>query len=115
LGIDAAAVQSALEALEGEGFALRGRFTEQSPGSTEIEWCERRLLARIHRMTLEGLRQQIRPVEIADFVRFLLDHQHLTEQTRLQGQRALAEIIEQLQGFEVPAGAWEHELLPGRL
>jgi ATP-dependent Lhr-like helicase len=115
LGIDASAVQAALEALEGEGFALRGRFTNQAHDSTETEWCERRLLARIHRLTLEGLRQQIRPVEVSDFMQFLLDHQHLTERARLQGQRALAEVIEQLQGFEVPAGAWEHELLPARM
>jgi ATP-dependent Lhr-like helicase len=114
LGIDAAAVQSALEALEGEGFALRGRFTEQSPDA-ELEWCERRLLARIHRLTLEGLRQQIRPVEVADFVAFLLEYQHLTDATRLEGRQAFTSVIEQLQGFEVPAGAWEHELFPGRL
>jgi ATP-dependent Lhr-like helicase len=112
---DRAALEAALESLEGEGFALRGRFTDQSYDATEVEWCERRLLARIHRLTLEGLRQQIRPANVADYVRFLLDSQHLAPGTRLEGRRALAEVIEQLQGFEVPAGAWEHELLPARL
>jgi ATP-dependent Lhr-like helicase len=112
---DVSPIQAALEALEGEGFALRGRFSDASNGSGEVEWCERRLLARIHRRTLEGLRQQIRPVELEHYVRFLLQHQHLTERTQLQGRRALPQVIEQLQGFEIPAGAWEHELLPARL
>ena len=144
LGLDPAAVDSALEALEGEGFALRGRYTPSAAPlaahkpdtqareikgglkdtlasasglclADEVEWCERRLLARIHRLTLEGLRQQIRPVEVADFIQFLFEHQHVAPGTRLEGPRALAEVIEQLQGFEVPAGAWEHELLPARL
>jgi ATP-dependent Lhr-like helicase len=112
LGLPRSHVQIALEALEAEGFALRGRFTH-SDG--EIEWCERRLLARIHRLTLDNLRRQIQPVEPHDFMRFLIEHQHLSPATRLPGERGLAEIIAQLQGFEIPAAAWEREILSRRL
>jgi ATP-dependent Lhr-like helicase len=107
-------VQAALEALEGEGFVLRGQFTATAD-SGEPEWCERRLLARIHRLTLDGLRRQIQPVEPADFIWFLLEHQHVLPRTQLGGRAELAQVIGQLQGVELPAGAWEHEILPARL
>jgi ATP-dependent Lhr-like helicase len=113
-------VQLALEALEGEGFALRGRFTGNAialemPIAASQEWCERRLLARIHRLTLDNLRRQIQPVEPQDFLRFLIEYQHLSTDARLGGEAGLVQIISQLQGFEIPAAAWEQELLSRRL
>jgi ATP-dependent Lhr-like helicase len=90
---------------------LRGRFT----GEVDLEWCDRRLLARIHRLTLEGLRQQIAPVAPEQFVRFLIRHQHVAPHFKMSGQTGLLALIEQLEGFEVPAGHWERYLLPARL
>lgn len=111
LGLEPAAVEAALIALETQGVVLRGSFT----GAPELEWCDRRLLARIHRLTLEGLRQQISPVPFAQYVRFLLRHQHLHPEIRLRGQAGLLSLIELLEGFEAPAGHWEKHLLPARL
>jgi ATP-dependent Lhr-like helicase len=109
--LDATQVEVALIALENEGVVLRGHFT----GSTELEWCDRRLLARIHRLTLEGLRRQIAPVPVEQFVGFLSRHQHARPEAKLLGERGLLALIEQLEGFEAPAGHWEKYLLPGRL
>jgi ATP-dependent Lhr-like helicase len=106
------AVDAALYALETEGFAMRGRY---SPQATDQEWCERRLLARIHRYTIQSLRAQIEPVSAADFMRFLLDWQAVTVQPRLEGMASLERIVEQLEGFEVAAAAWEEDVLPARL
>jgi ATP-dependent Lhr-like helicase len=103
---------SALARLEAEGYVLRGRYT---PGASEDEWCERQLLARIHRATIRQLRREIEPVGRRDFMRFLFDWQHLSPQTRMQGRDALAPIIAQLEGYEAAAGAWESALLPARL
>jgi ATP-dependent Lhr-like helicase len=86
-----------------------------SPLENEIEWCERHLLARIHRYTLQRLRREIEPVEPRDFVRFLCDWQKLTRATRVSGPDALAGVLAQLEGFEAPAAAWESELLPARV
>jgi ATP-dependent Lhr-like helicase len=80
-----------------------------------LEWCDRRLLARIHRLTLEGLRRQIAPVPFEQFVRFLIRHQHADAQTILRGQAGLLSLIEQMEGFEAPAGHWEKYLLPARI
>ena len=112
LALPASAVALALTRLESEGYVLRGRFT---PGACEDEWCERHLLARIHRYTVKRLRREIEPVERADFMRFLCDWQHLSESTRMQGRDALATVVEQLEGFQAAAGAWESDLLPARL
>jgi ATP-dependent Lhr-like helicase len=112
LGIEAGDAQAGLAALEAEGFAMRGRFTPAAPAE---EWCERRLLARIHRYTLKRLRAEIEPVSARDFLRFLLGWQRVTPQARMEGPDALSSIIEQLEGFEAPAGAWESEILPARL
>jgi ATP-dependent Lhr-like helicase len=90
---------------------LRGRFT----GEAELEWCDRRLLARIHRLTLEGLRRQIAAVAPEQFVRFVVRYQHARPQTKLRGQAGLLALIEQMEGFEAPAGHWEKYLLPARL
>ncbi|HZH40106.1 MAG TPA: hypothetical protein VFD85_03810, partial [Gemmatimonadales bacterium] len=82
---------------------------------TELEWCERRLLARVHRYTLDRLRQEIEPVSAADFMRFLLRWQRLTEDTRAQGPEGLSAVLDLLDGYELPAAAWETEVLPARM
>jgi len=112
LGVDTGDVDVALAALEHEGFVLRGRFT---PGQRELEWCERRLLARIHRYTLDRLRQEIEPVTAADFMRFLLRWQRAGQAGRAEGPDGLAAVLELLDGYEAPAGAWEADLLPARV
>jgi ATP-dependent Lhr-like helicase len=112
LGLDASDVDFALGALEHEGFVLRGRFT---PGLGELEWCERRLLARVHRYTLDRLRKEIEPVSTADFMRFLLRWQRLTPDTRAEGPDGLSAVLDLLDGYELPAGAWESEILPARV
>src|SRR5690606_16625837 len=112
LGAAESDVALALLALQQEGYVLGGRF---SPDSAGDEWCERHLLARIHRYTLRRLRREIEPVERRDFARFLFDWQHLGPDTRVEGPDALAAILGQLEGFEAPAAAWEAELLPARV
>ena len=112
LGIETGPVCTALGALEAEGFAMRGRFTPIAIGE---EWCDRRLLARINHYTVKRLRAEIEPVSACDFLRFLLTWQRLTPDTRMEGPDALKTIVEQLEGFEAPAGAWETEILPARL
>ncbi len=108
-------LEIALAALEGDGYALRGRFTAAAAADGDEEWCERRLLARIHRATLGRLRREIEPVERADFARFLLAWQRVEETERGAGPEALAAVLDQLAGFAAPAGAWEGDLLPARL
>jgi len=112
LGVPVSDVDFALGALEHEGFVLRGHF---SPGVAELEWSERRLLARIHRYTLDRLRQEIEPVSAADFMRFLLRWQRVTPDTRAEGPEGLAAVLDLLDGYEVPAGSWESDVLPARL
>jgi ATP-dependent Lhr-like helicase len=105
-------VEQALAVLEGEGYVLRGQFR---PGVRDTQWCERHLLARIHRYTVKRLRREIEPVALQDFMRFLFDWQHLSSATRLQGPAALSAVLQQFEGFSAPAGAWESELLPSRV
>ncbi len=112
LALPASAVAAALVRLESQGYVMRGRF---SAGAVEEEWCERHLLARIHRYTVRRLRREIEPVERVDFMRFLADWQHLSATTRMQGCEALATVVEQLEGFQAAAAAWEADLLPARL
>jgi len=112
LGLEPDDIAAALVALETEGFALRGRFT---PGTNQDEWCDRRLLARIHHYTVRRLRAEIEPVAARDFLRFLFAWHHLTDETRPEGADALATTVALLEGFEAQAGAWETELLPARL
>ncbi|WP_422614671.1 Lhr family ATP-dependent helicase, partial [Methylogaea oryzae] len=90
---------------------LRGKFT----AAESLEWCERNLLARIHRYTVNRLRQEIEPVPAAAFMAFLLRWQHAHPQTRLRGRDALAAVLEQLEGFEAAASAWEGDILPARV
>src|SRR5204863_5201359 len=111
-GLETTDIDFALGALEHEGFVLRGRFTA---GCQELEWCERRLLARVHRYTLDRLRKEIEPVAPADFLRFLLRWQRVTEGTRAEGPEGLAAVLDLLDGFEIAAGAWETEVLPARV
>ena len=96
--------------LETQGRILRGRFS-----SNDLEWCDRRLLARIHRYTLNQLRAEIEPVSAADFMRFLLHWQHVAGEDQVKGAEGLAAVIEQLEGFELAAAAWEHDVLPARV
>jgi ATP-dependent Lhr-like helicase len=113
LGVSVNAIDAALAVLQAEGFALRGQFT---PGATaEGEWCERRLLARIHRYTVKRLRAEIEPVEARDFLRFLFEWQRVTPEGRMEGPDAVGAILAQLEGFEAPASAWETEILPTRI
>jgi ATP-dependent Lhr-like helicase len=112
LGLEADAIAPALLALESEGFAMRGRFTR---GANLEEWCERRLLARIHRYTVNRLRAEIEPVAARDFLRFLFAWQHVSAETQTEGPNSLAATVAQLEGFEAPAGAWETEILPVRV
>ncbi|MCL1633456.1 DEAD/DEAH box helicase [Luteimonas sp. SX5] len=112
LSIPQSEVEMALLRLQGEGYVMQGRFT---PGIGVDEWCERHLLARIHRYTLKRLRREIEPVEPRDFMRFLFDWQRVSPGTRVSGPEALAGVLAQLEGFEAPAASWESELLPARV
>ncbi len=108
-------MDAALLQLQAEGFVLQGRFSSQALSGEECEWCERHLLARIHRYTLKRLRREIEPVEPRDFARFLFEWQHVDAATRNGGRDALLGVLAQLEGFEAPAAAWEPELLSARL
>jgi len=96
--------------LENQGRILRGKFS-----SNELQWCDRRLLARIHRYTLNKLRSEIEPVSAADFLRFLLHWQHVAGEDQVKGAEGLMAVIEQLEGFELAAAAWENDVLPARV
>jgi len=115
LHVTEAAVSQALTALEVEGIAMRGHFTDAAlPGGGQLEWCERGLLARIHRYTLKRLRSEIEPVTVADYQRFLFEWQGLGSHRR-SGAESAAAVLNELQGMTAPAIAWEQELLPARL
>ena len=105
-------VSMALIRLENEGFALRGRFTD--PDGPE-QWCARRVLTRIHAYTRQRKRREVEPVTARDFIRFLLRWQHVTADTRREGSRGVLAVVEQLQGFELAAGAWEKAVFPARV
>ena len=144
IGITVSQTDAALEALEGEGILLRGKFTPPaatpSPdvsveescvgddtkndsnvahgfGATArtTEWCHRRLLSRIHRLTMDGLRRQIEPVSVEVFMRFLFRHHGVVETHRREGSNGLFEVIGQLQGLDIPSVAWERDILPLRV
>ena len=110
-GVRPQSIELGLIALENEGFALRGRFS----GPDAEEFCARRLLQRIHAYTRQRLRSEIEPVTPRDFMRFLLRWQHVTPDTRREGSRGVLSVIEQLQGFELAAGAWERSVLSARV
>jgi ATP-dependent helicase Lhr and Lhr-like helicase len=116
LGIAEADADEALMTLEGEGVVLRGVFTPDVARSTiTVEWCERRLLARIHRYTLNRLRAEIAPVSPAEFMRFLFAWQHVEPGSQLIGPEGLRAVVAQLDGVELPARAWERDVLPARV
>jgi ATP-dependent Lhr-like helicase len=112
LGLEPTALESALSTLELEGSVLRGRFVT---GVNDEQWCDRRLLARIHHYTVQRLRSEIEPVAARDFLRFLFAWQQVSEDTRLAGPDALPAALTSLEGFEAPANAWETEILPARI
>ncbi len=112
MGVELGDIEAALARLTAEGVVMRGFFT---PDASAAEWCDRTLLARIHRYTVKRLRQEIEPVTSQDFMRFLFRWQHVVPSERRQGPDALDAVIAQLQGFEAPAAAWEAEILPARL
>jgi len=120
LGLPSSEIEKALLRMEASGAILRGNFTggesrAGAPAPHGIGWCERRLLARIHRLTVATLRKQIEPVNAAQFMRWLLRWQHVACGSQAQGERALLEVLRQLQGFEVPANAWERHVLGRRV
>jgi ATP-dependent helicase Lhr and Lhr-like helicase len=132
LGLPLGDVLGALIALEADGAILRGHFTADHPIASrtvrdamaaaddsellaDTEWCNRRVLARIHRLTLARLRREIEPVSAAALMRFLVRWQRVARGSQLIGSDGLARVVEQLQGFETAAGAWEREVLPTRL
>ena len=112
LNLPRGALETALQGLQGEGQILSGSYRTSADN---LEWCDRRLLARIHRLTLGRLRREIEPVSPAEFMRFLLTWQHLPSGTQLHGEQGLSIILDQLQGFEAAAAAWEEFLLPSRI
>ena len=105
-------IETALSRLQSEGYVMQGRFTADA---VDTEWCERHLLARIHRYTIGRLRREIEPVSRRALMRFLFDWQHLSPATRLSGPDALVATLAQLEGYEAAAGAWESEILPARI
>jgi len=113
LGLPASRVRVGLARAEAEGFALRGRFDPAL--SDEEQWCARRLLARIHASTHARLRREIEPVTPQEFMRFLLEWQHVAPATQVEGRAGVLSVVDQLQGFELAAGAWEESVLPARV
>ena len=105
-------IEAALLSLEAEGFVLRGKFHSQAQ---DLEWCDRRLLARIHRLTINRLRAEIQPVSLAEFQRFLLAWQRVDSEHRAEGPEGLSAVLEQLDGYGLPAAAWEPEVLALRV
>ena len=127
LGLPASDIEKALLRMEATGTVLRGNFTGAAKFAShdtgqlaavptqETEWCERRLLARIHRLTVGMLRKQIEPVTAAAFMRWLLRWQHVAPGSQVSGERGTLEVLQQLQGFEIPANAWERQVLSRRI
>jgi len=113
LGLQESDVDKTLLRMESSGIVLRGQFTGLHAGQTE--WCDRRLLARIHKLTIGKLRNEIRPVSAAQFMRWLLRWQHLAPGTQTFGERGMLEVLRQLQGFEAPANSWERHVLRSRV
>jgi ATP-dependent Lhr-like helicase len=109
--VDPSVIDVALIRLETEGQVLRGRFR----GRDVEEWCNRRVLARIHRLTIGTLRREIQPVTTAEYVRFLFRWQHAAPTSRLHGIDGTLQVIRQLEGYEIPAAAWEGQILPARI
>jgi ATP-dependent Lhr-like helicase len=114
LHLPTAEIDKTLIRIEASGLILRGSF-EKNSRRDEIQWCERRLLARIHRLTLGSLRKQIEPVTAVIFMRWLLRWQHIAPGSQARDERGTMEVLRQLQGFEIPASAWERQILARRV
>jgi ATP-dependent Lhr-like helicase len=112
LNLPRSEIDGALLALEGEGFVLRGKFYADA---TEQEWCDRRLLARIHRFTIDRLRAEIQPVSAQDFYRFLFAWQRADSEHHVEGPEGLQSVLEQLDGCELPLASWESAVLSARV
>jgi ATP-dependent Lhr-like helicase len=112
IGQSASDVEQALYRLESVGQVIRGRFR---PGAAAEEWCDRRLLQRIHRLTVGRLRAEVEPLSAQDFMRFLFRWHHVDAESKLRGPQALLRVVERLEGYEAPAAAWELELFPARM
>ncbi|MFQ5580636.1 MAG: DEAD/DEAH box helicase [Nitrospiria bacterium] len=112
IGISEKEITETLVVLETEGFVFRGCFT---PDLGREEWCERRLLQRIHKYTIESLRRSIEPVSLQDFIRFLFTHHKMGPDMRPTGPESLQKVLGQLEGISVPAAAWETDIIPARL
>ncbi len=112
MSVEAGEIELALTRLQSEGYVMQGHFTADA---TDTEWCERHLLARIHRYTLGRLRREIEPVSRRALMQFLFDWQHVSVATRLSGPDALVATLAQLEGYEAAAGAWESEILTARI
>ncbi len=112
LSLSSSEVETGLLGLESEGFVLRGKFHH---GTTDQEWCDRRLLARIHRLTIDRLRAEIQPVSVQDFYRFLFAWQRVDVDHRVEGPEGLQSVLEQLDGCELPLAAWESAVLAARV
>ena len=106
-------ISNSLLRIEATGTILRGHFADLHSG--DIEWCERRLLSRIHRLTVGKLRREIEPVTAAQFMRWLARWQHVAPGTQAMGERGILDVLRQLQGYEAPANAWESEILMRRV
>jgi ATP-dependent Lhr-like helicase len=122
LGLASSEIQKALLRIEASGTVLRGKFrpsgrlaSNGTVNQPETEWCERRLLARIHRLTVATLRKQIAPVTASQFMQWLLSWQHVAPGTQVRGEHGTLEVIRQLQGFEIPASSWERFVLARRI
>jgi ATP-dependent Lhr-like helicase len=113
IGITASDIDRAMLRLEASGAVLRGQFT--GTASEDTEWCDRRLLARIHRLTLGALRKQVESVNAAQFMRWLLRWQHVAPGSQALGEHGALEVMQQLQGFEAPANCWERHILARRI
>jgi ATP-dependent Lhr-like helicase len=116
LALDPSSIYQAFLAMEMQGLLMRGAFEHPATDiDYDIEWCERRILQRIHRLTVATRRKQIEAVSPAVFMHWLLGWQHLAPQTQLTGEEGVLRALEQLEGFEAPAIEWERTLLPARV
>jgi ATP-dependent Lhr-like helicase len=112
LQIEAPAIEAGLLRLEAQGQVLHGRFRS---ATEDEQWCNRRVLARIHRLTVGRLRREIEPVTAAQYMAFLQRWQHVAASSRLHGIDGTLQIVRQLEGYEVPTVAWEGQILPARV
>jgi ATP-dependent helicase Lhr and Lhr-like helicase len=114
-GLSPSLVAAGLAVLENDGFALRGSFTQPGLGGDDVEWCARRLLARMHSYSRKTRRRAVEPVTAQDFMRYLLRWQHVAPGTQVRGHHGVRQVVEQLQGYEAAAATWEPHVLARRV